>query len=317
MNLSSQQLAADVASLNSLKTLARANQGAAAKETAKQFESLMVQMMVKSMRQASLGEGIMDSQQSLFYRDMYDQQLALHLSGKGLGLAETIERQLTGGQANSSKAPPKGKDLAYYQAHRVPTLKTAEPKAFKPGMSGQTLEQGASVAAAAEAPKRLDSVDQFVAELWPAAQDAAAELGVSPQGLIAQAALETGWGRHMIRGEGGKDSYNLFGIKAGGRWQGERANVSTLEYENGVAVRRKDYFRAYPSYHQCFADYVALIRDNPRYQKALSASNDAAYFSALQQAGYATDPNYAGKVLNILNSAPMRAALDAAQGKSS
>lgn len=319
MDYRSARLVTDVAGLNQLKTEARANQAATAGEVAKQFEGMLVQMMIKSMRQASLGEGILDSQQSLFYRDLYDQQLALHLAERGLGLAEVIKRQMLG-QATREGDPaeattPQGRDLADYRARPVrgpmPTLSEDD----RPGQ-----EQLAEAAPPPEREARarrntvpLDSAEGFVAELWPAAQRAAADLGLPPEALLAQAALESGWGRAVIRDPEGNNSHNLFGIKAHRGWDGERVNVATLEYEGGTAVRRRDDFRAYPSYAASFQDYVAFLRDNPRYRDALEAKDPAAYFTALQRAGYATDPAYARKVLAILDGPRLRAALEQVQ----
>ncbi len=294
----SSRLITDVAALDRLKAQARDNPDAAVGEVARQFESLLVNMMVKSMRQASLGEGALDSRQSLFYRDMYDQQLGLHLSERGLGLADAIERQLSThfGVGTAADTRP-GRGLDDYRAHAVQT-----PPA------GTRVVQSAETAAAEPA---LDSPQRFVETLMPWATEAAAQLGLAPEALLAQAALETGWGRSVIHGAGGDNSHNLFGIKADGRWDGERAVVSTLEYVDGVAVRRRDPFRAYGSYRESFQDYVAFVQQGERYRSALAQADDpAAYFSALQASGYATDPNYADKILRVMNGREMQSALE-------
>ena len=145
-----------------------------------------------------------------------------------------------------------------------------------------------------------DLRDEFVRELWPAASRAGAELGVDPELLIAQAALETGWGRAIVHDGQGRSSHNLFGIKADSRWSGSRISVKSLEYEGGVAVRARAHFRSYDSFDQSFDDYAAFVRTSPRYGDALrQASDPQAYMHALQAAGYATDPHYAAKVLHI------------------
>jgi len=153
---------------------------------------------------------------------------------------------------------------------------------------------------------------EFVRTMLPHAQAAADKLGVSVRAVLAHAALETGWGKHMPRSADGSSSNNLFGIKAGASWDGARARVSTTEYENGVAVRRVDSFRAYDSPSGAFSDYADLISGNPRYAAALGSGDDVHGFAkALQRAGYATDPSYASKLARIADSGPMREALAA------
>jgi peptidoglycan hydrolase FlgJ len=152
-------------------------------------------------------------------------------------------------------------------------------------------------------PTSIDTRDPvaFIQSLLPAAQKAAAHLGLEPLALIAQAALETGWGQRMFKTGTGQNSNNLFGIKAQANWQGQVAVVDTLEYRQGVAQKEKARFRAYDNPEQSLHDYVDLIQSNPRYQAALSVASDTkAYFQRLQAAGYATDPNYAQKILSVL-----------------
>jgi flagellar protein FlgJ len=144
------------------------------------------------------------------------------------------------------------------------------------------------------------SPGDFVAQLWPHAKAAAEELGVDPRMLIAHAALETGWGKSIPCNPDGTCSFNLFGIKAGSRWQGPAVGVNTLEFEGGVAVQRRASFRAYDSPADSFRDYASLIKNSPRYAAVLGRGNDAAAFAnALQQGGYATDPNYANKLTAV------------------
>jgi flagellar protein FlgJ len=258
---------------------------------ARQFESLFIHMVVKQMRQTSLGDGLFDSQQSQTYRDMYDQQISSHMADSGgLGLAPVIKRQLGG----AVSTPERGRSQADYLAAptpRAPALDPAVP-AREPGFAGPA---------------------DFVRRLRPHAERAAAELGVPTEALLAQAALETGWGKAVMQRPEGGISHNLFGIKADRRWEGEQVKVSTLEYRDGLAMKTRAAFRAYDSYADSFADYAAFIAGNPRYREALqSAADPKAYFEKLQQAGYATDPNYARKVLDILQRPELRAAADAA-----
>jgi flagellar protein FlgJ len=150
----------------------------------------------------------------------------------------------------------------------------------------------------------------FVRALAPHAAEAAKKLGVSVRALLAQAALETGWGKHLPRGGDGSSSFNLFGIKAGSSWDGDKVSVPTLEYENGVAVRKRDAFRAYDSPAASFDDYAQLIANSPRYEQALGqGENIAAFARGLVHGGYATDPAYVAKITAIANSAQMREAL--------
>lgn len=281
----------DLASLEGLKTRARENPEAAAKDVARQFEGLLVHMMIKSMRQASLGEGILDSKQSLFYRDMYDQQLAEHLSAQGLGLADVILSQL--GLSDRVRVQSE-RTLSDYRA------------AARPPLASRKVEEEKAAEQSFETP------EEFVEALLPHAREAAEKLGLDPEALLAQAALETGWGKALQRR--GSNSHNLFGIKADSRWDGEQAAVSTLEYIDGVAVRKTDRFRAYGSYAESFADYVRFLQQGARYRDALGRTDEPEhYFRALQDAGYATDPDYADKVLGVLGGDSMRAALAAVE----
>lgn len=271
----------DLKGLAQLKVAARdepGKQAEALRAVARQFEALFTQMMLKSMRAASPGEDLFGSEQADFYRDMHDQQLAINLSkGQGLGLAEMLVKQL-GGQLAA-------------------TVNSNAPPATPP-------------APAANTPKRFEAPENFVRDLWPAAQRAGRELGVKPELLIAQAANETGWGKRMIVGRDGQASFNLFGIKADAAWKGARVNVPTVEYEDGVMVRKQDTFRAYDSYEASFRDYVDFLRSNPRYRDALSKVDDPRAFAhALQGAGYATDPAYGRKLISIFQGPTLREAL--------
>ncbi|WP_049629666.1 flagellar assembly peptidoglycan hydrolase FlgJ [Cellvibrio sp. pealriver] len=148
-----------------------------------------------------------------------------------------------------------------------------------------------------------DTQENFVMLLKPHAEKAAAELNINPDVLIAQVALETGWGKHVIHDNQGNNSFNLFNIKANTHWQGDKVNVSTLEYRNGIAANEKADFRKYTDYAESFSDYVSLMKNNPRYDDVLAAGTDSKkYAEALQAAGYATDPEYAKKIKRLLNS---------------
>lgn len=266
----------DFAGLASLRSEATKSQDVATlKAAAKQFESLFTQMMLKSMRDAnrSFSEGSMfSSSQGDFYQDMFDDQISMEISkGKGLGLADVLVRQLVqSGLVQGSDPSVAGQDAA----------KAAIPSAT----DHQPLAQ---------------SKEDFVKMMWPHAQRAGQALGVDPSALVAQAALETGWGR-AVPNQADGSSFNLFGIKAGSGWQGATANVPTLEFEDGVAVRKVERFRAYDSPADSFNDYAQLIGNNPRYENVRGAGGDVTTFaSALQEGGYATDPNYAQKIVAV------------------
>jgi flagellar protein FlgJ len=148
--------------------------------------------------------------------------------------------------------------------------------------------------------KTPSSPEEFVQQLWPCAEEAGRELGIDPRNLLAQAALETGWGKSLPCDANGNPSYNFFGIKAGGNWQGGSVSVKTLEFEGGLPTPRQAKFRAYESAAHSFRDYVSVLRDNPRYAAALNTGKDAkAFATALQKGGYATDPAYAQKIASI------------------
>lgn len=269
----------DFSALAALRNDAKAQDPSALKEAAKQFESLFTQMLLKSMRDAnrSFGEdSLFGSSQVDMYQDMFDDQIAMQLSkGKGMGLADMLVQQLTqSGMVKSPDAPS-----------------TTEAQASAPT---QTISSSAD-----HQPLSKSKAD-FVRMMWPHAQRAGSALGVDPSALVAQAALETGWGRAVPSQAGGLSSFNLFGIKAGTGWNGATAHVPTLEFEQGVPVRKVERFRAYSSPADSFNDYARLIGGNPRYENARGVGGDVATFAAaLQDGGYATDPNYAQKVVAV------------------
>jgi peptidoglycan hydrolase FlgJ len=259
---------ADFQGLAALKNDAKGQAPAALEEAARQFEALFTQMLLKSMREAnkSFGEdSLFGSDQADMYQDMFDDQMALQMSkGRGLGLADMLVRQLAGSASAGEASAPA----------------PSEPSAIRHPLSA--------------------SKDDFIRNLRPHAEQAARELGVDADALLAQAALETGWGRSVPCNAQGDCSFNLFGIKAGSRWSGATVNVPTLEFESGIPVRKVERFRAYDSPADSFRDYAALIRDSSRYANARgTGENVEAFAAALQQGGYATDPNYAQKIAAV------------------
>jgi flagellar protein FlgJ len=300
----------DFQGLSGLRAESGKNDPETLRKVAGQFEALFIQMMLKSMRDASLGEGMMDSEHVKTYQSMFDQQIALDLSKSSrLGLADMMVRQLS-----PKGSPPDGVQEKEHRLVGPPTAHGPElvmpPARPHPGVNGETnsVEQGAV------RDWRPDTPKNFVKQLWPHAQRAADELGTAPELLIAQAALETGWGQHMIRGQDGRNSFNLFGIKADAHWQGARALTETVEFRDGLMRRERAPFRAYNSLADSFSDYVSFLKANPRYQQALEqADNAPAFARALSEAGYATDPDYHDKIEQIMDSPRLREAVSGAR----
>ncbi|BFI97092.1 MAG: flagellar assembly peptidoglycan hydrolase FlgJ [Rhodanobacter sp.] len=313
----------DLSGFDQLRAAAQRDGKAALPAVAKQFEALFTQMMLKSMREASdsLGDAIGDSDAGKAYRDLYDQQLAVTLSqgGKGLGIAQMLIRQL-GGKA--APTPEAGKSIGGIGSPMAaggaddpdgigdPTQLPATADQFQRRLAG-VVEAGRELGRSAMKWLPQDA-QEFVRALAPYAEVAAQKLGLSVRTVLAQAALETQWGKHMPRAADGSTSFNLFGIKAGSSWEGSKVSVPTLEYEDGVAVRRHAQFRAYDSPAQSFRDYANLIANDPRYAGVRGHGDDVHGFAnALVRGGYATDPGYAAKIDAVANSPQMREALAA------
>ena len=258
----------DVQGLNTLKTQAREQDPQALRATAKQFETIFTKMMLQSMRDARLGEDIFGSSAGDMYQSMFDDQIALEMSqGQGIGIAEMLLQQLKRGGASTAVA----------QSVTPPVeIKTA-------GVTARASEPG--------------SREAFLESILPAARKAAETLGVSPKAVLAQAALETGWGRSVPRAADGSSSHNLFGIKANERWRGSRVEQLTTEFVDGLPQRQVESFRAYSSPADSIADHARLLANSPRYTAVRGTGDDiAAYGMALAQGGYATDPHYARKL---------------------
>lgn len=260
--------ATDFRQFAALRRGAEANDPKTLREVARQFESIFTKMVLNSMRQASFGDSLLGSDQVDQYQGMMDDQLAVQLSqGRGLGLADMLVRQLQGGVSAGQAAG------------------SADPQ---DAASGDTTNKVSP-----------EQQQKFVEGLLPHATAAARELGVDPRSIIAQAALETGWGTHQPA-DASHGSNNLFGIKAGAAWQGDTVSSGTTEFTDGEPGHEQARFRAYGSVAENMADYVGVIRDNPRYAAALDTGSDVrAFANALQRGGYATDPGYADKLVSI------------------
>ncbi|MHB1409040.1 MAG: flagellar assembly peptidoglycan hydrolase FlgJ [Acidovorax defluvii] len=276
-------LAADARSLNALKYEAGQNSAQAAKEAAKQFESLFMRELIKSMREATMKSGLMDGAQGDLGTDLLDQQLSVSMSGAPGGLSEAIARQLSRqmGGADTSLSVPSTLSLPGVTSRSA----TSTPVVTGPVPKGR---------------------DGFVQSLSATAERVAQDSGIPASFMLGQAGHETGWGKSEIKNADGSTSFNLFGIKAGKGWTGKVAEITTTEYINGKAQKVTAKFRAYDSYEDSFRDYARLINDSPRYEKAQATARTGsavAYAAELQKAGYATDPEYAKKLSGAINSA--------------
>ena len=312
----------ELSGLQAISQLGRENSEEGLREVAKQFEAMFLNIMLKGMRageETLFSDNYLRSNEMSFHRENLDNQLALHMSATGgIGLAETLHRQLMqryepARAAGSTDAPVFSGDLDAVRRFEGPRPVAVRPVTDHQAQVAVTEDSAittvavvstdAIATATAGQPSGFASPEAFVAHLRPIAEKYARELGVDADVLLAQSALETGWGQKMIRGANGEPSYNLFGIKANSNWQGDRVNVGTLEYRNGAMHRETASFRAYASYEDSFADYVQLLRSQPRYASALQhAADPAAYTRHLQQAGYATDPDYAEKIRSVMRS---------------
>lgn len=305
----SNSLALDTNSLNGLKKDAKAGGAAALKETATQFEAMFINMMMKSMRDAvpQDEEGMGSSQQTKTFTTMLDQQTSQNLAKRGMGLADVLVRQL-GSQQMGQQA------LAIGAEGGAGAGAAGGAGAF--GNAAAMLQSAAAAAkvapAAAEAKAVLPATTEtgrtqaphvraFQEKLHNHALEAEKVTGVPAKFMLGQAALESGWGKRMIRNADGSDSHNLFGIKAGPGWKGKVAESVTTEYVNGRPQTRVERFRAYDSPAESFKDYANMLANNPRYEKVINSGGDAAAFArGLQRAGYATDPNYAAKLTRVI-----------------
>ena len=274
--------------INALAALKRdPNSPEALSAVAQQVEALFLQMMLKSMRDATAAEET-DSNEMGMYQDMFDKQVALSISQHAdLGIARLLKRQLGGKPAPGAVKLNSGESM--------PPLAPAV---------------GAPTAAIAHSPA------EFVNRVIPSIQRAARALGVDPKGMLAQAALETGWGQRMPRAADGSSSHNMFGIKAGDEWTGARATADSMEVINGVATPRRTTFRAYASVEESINDFANLLKNSPRYKDVIASGGNAdSYIAAMGKSGYATDPDYGNKLNRILGGDTLQSALAARVAK--
>jgi peptidoglycan hydrolase FlgJ len=271
-------LGLDARALDSLRHEAARNPQAASRQAAVQFESLFMQMVMKSMREATAkADGSSGGQDN--FTGMLDAQFARQFAGRPGGLAEMIEKQLTGHMRNLPPVSAENQAAAVTATPAAPTTAAASTK----GASVQT---------------------EFMRKMLPHAQAAERATGVPASFILGQAALESGWGRGEIRHADGAPSFNLFGIKAGASWTGDTAQVRTTEYVDGQPVKQAARFRSYGSYAEAFSDYARLLADSPRYAGVVRGATTAESFAGgMQRAGYATDPQYASKLARTINHA--------------
>ena len=290
------RLVMDPDATRSLSELARKDPKAAVKQVAGQFEALLMGQLVSSMRASSLSDEE-DSQEMETYRGMYDQQIVQTLvNAGGFGLADSLSQYLL-----KAMPPEQGGEAGAELAAAAPSASVAAAAMRKAVDAYAAMSPQANIATTAGKDDLPAGKQAFVDALLPHARQAAAKLGVAPEVLVGHAALESGWGQRAIRFPDGRNSYNLFGIKASTGWKGDVVATLTTEYEGGVAQKQVDSFRAYPSLQAAFDDYARLLADNPRYQQALNQGQNAAGFAnALQRGGYATDPAYAQKLQAVI-----------------
>jgi len=273
----------DFQGLNQLKHGVNISAADAKKEVGQQFESLLIQMLLKSMREANntFKSELSSSDQQGFYEDLYDKQLSLVLSKSGVGLSGIIEQGL------NQVMPQTPVNSPVLKTQTLPIKEVAPPSEKTPASSKSAF----------------NSAEDFITHLWHSAKAASTILGADPKLLLAQAALETNWGKHIIDHLNGASSHNLFNIKADTSWQKERVSKEAVEYKDGFLVKENSKFRSYGSYEESFHDFIHFLQNNDRYKTALTYANSPEKFAhALQEANYATDKQYADKILSIYHS---------------
>jgi peptidoglycan hydrolase FlgJ len=289
MNVPTNQMALDTRGLDDLKRTARASPDKALKTAATQFEALFMNMILKSMRDSLPKDGLMSSSAGETYTGMLDQQLSQKLAGKGTGLADMLVKQL-------SRNMKPAANVEAGAAAAIAPAKLANATAL-PSARAERPQTGSI--------SSIDRKREFIARMGQHASAAEQKTGVPAKFMIGQAALESGWGKKEIRDSNGQSAFNVFGIKATGKWKGPTVDVTTTEFVNGVANKVVEKFRAYASYAEGFADYAKMIADSPRYAHVLKTARGGieSFAQGLQRAGYATDPKYAAKLASVINDA--------------
>lgn len=332
----------DLQGLDQLRQKAQSNSKESIREVANQFESMFASMLIKSMRQANEAfetDSPFNNKNTKFYTDMQDNQLALDISRHGsLGLADALVRQLDpmsisrpGSVAQDQLVMPNNDQSQMMDINKAlpeidlnkPDQTPASVMSFdQPSVThirNKSVQDSEEMVIANKLNNKKANNDEskpftdqksFIDTLMPYAKKVAKTLGISPAALIAQSALETGWGKKIINSADNQSSFNLFNIKAHRGWDGDKVSKNSLEVENGVGVQRRSDFRRYEGYAQSFNDYEQFMNNNQRYQEALQQGKNAdRYVEELQKAGYATDPKYAEKIKQIMNNSTFKAAI--------
>ena len=286
----------DFNGLNNLKSAAAKDTPEARRETAQQFEAMFIQMLLKNMRQASGGDELLGGSQVEMSRDMYDKQLSIELSKNGaIGIGDLMLEQM--GDLPDAPVTNTEATKSFPQ-----TVSNTLQKPTQPGDFAAHLMDGTD--SAAKTPYSVDwkTPEDFIRQLKPAAENAAQKLGAKAEAVLAIAALETGWGQHVIPTPDGSSSNNLFGVKADQDWNKDQVITTTLEFEDGIMHKRREPFRQYASAQDSMQDFANFLTQNPRYETALSeADNPQRFIEELHKAGYATDPDYSEKVLSVMD----------------
>ncbi|MDM0070915.1 flagellar assembly peptidoglycan hydrolase FlgJ [Variovorax sp. J31P207] len=301
-----QRFALDVQGVDALRRTVRASPEEGLKQVSRQFEAMFMNMVLKSMREATPSSGLLDGQNEKIYTSMLDQQLAQNLSGRGLGLAEAMLAQLQrSAAAGTDEREPNPAGMSLAPRGGLPLSPQAGiPLGSAPSsrvdLRAYQVNNDRSGGAAGAVANLQGHVDSFVNRMGASAQAASAASGVPAPLILAQAALESGWGKREIRADDGTQSFNLFGIKADRSWQGPVVETTTTEYVDGEPQRIRAKFRAYGSYEEAFTDYARFMTRNPRYANVLATDDPTEAAHGLQRAGYATDPQYGQKLVRIM-----------------
>ncbi|GHU06357.1 flagellar rod assembly protein/muramidase FlgJ [Betaproteobacteria bacterium] len=303
-NLNSNHFVLDPRASVGLRQQLKDDPQAGIRQAAQQFEGMLMQMLLKNMREATPQDGLFNSEHTRFFTTILDQQLSQDLSAKStLGFAKMIEQQLRRGTVLPESGDEIDKALDRLQQALLEQRAASSAGSFA-GRAGRVA--GVATEASGLPP---ENGREYVNRVWPHAVDAAQTLGVPPHFLVAHSALESGWGKSEIRLPDGSPSYNVFGIKAGSSWQGRSVEVPTTEYVDGVARTSREKFRVYGSYKEAFQDYASMLRSHSRFSGVLGQQDGTRFANALQQSGYATDPDYASKLGSIIGGTTLRQAL--------
>ncbi|MDN7182038.1 flagellar assembly peptidoglycan hydrolase FlgJ [Caballeronia sp. SEWSISQ10-4 2] len=310
LNSLSNRFALDVQGFDAMRAQANAAPQQGLKAAAKQFDAVFTQMMLKSMREATPSDSPFDSHDSATFTSMLDQQLAQNVGAKGIGVADMMLKQLmrNAGATTSADGAGASGDSSANAGNMAAMNAMAKAYANAAGSSASSKASlsgsGYSADSALTPPARgvgSDKVASFVDRLAAPAQAASSATGIPARFIIGQAALESGWGKREIKNSDGSSTHNVFGIKATSDWTGKTVSAVTTEYVHGKAQKVVEKFRSYDSYEDALTDYASVLKSNPRYAPVVEASRDAAGFAhGMQKAGYATDPQYAKKLISIM-----------------